>query len=815
MNIFKLSTHFNSNICVCFIVGMLLLISITPFSYAEKTYNVYVEPLPEFGNFAQNSVPKALDWWEQKRTDVKFNIVSNPESADFMIQWVKDFGTEVIGYAFDDLFMEVGLGDSYNSDQTWYPYSTNYVTDIVKHEIGHILGYDHVDNPQDIMYPVTANTEYGLIELQFDLLPDEAYFVPVLTTKDTTTINYQINSENTQYGFDVYLVPSVADLDKWASDAPFNFYQDNRCYAENVFHTSGTCDVEYGSGLLIISNDIEVNKRTYFDVKMTEQSIKYDNVLSSAPSSSVPSSPSNIIPTSSSSYNLYVDESSRFSVEYPANWYVYYDTECFEDGYCNDWTQFYDSEESWTSFFNVEGFETNDWYKSNTSDGKLEEMTEFEKDWCDTQNYAETGQICYNFEIITSDIKILDSGQEMFVITEKYTLQYGPDFPGEFPITAVVTEIHNGNDGWIVYTESDDTAYPMHKEQIMNFIQSFSLSDNSNSAQIPSTASTPSPQFTGIAVPSPQPPTAIPTQSSIIDGAFLKIDPPEISLSYGDDIVKIYGNIGREPNKGELVIINLKLPDNTVHSPERLQITDDGYFETYYPINMKSVTGTYKIDAMLRQTVIGEITLRIDKSSSQSSTPTPTNPQNPEIINSLERTDVETNEFQQEKSFETGIKNESFETEIDDEQFKTGIEDEQFKTGIEDEQFTYDAPEEGGGCLIATATYGSELAPQVQQLRELRDNQLLQTESGTAFMNTFNDVYYSFSPIIADYERENSYFKETVKLAITPMISSLSLMENANSESEVLGIGISVIMLNIGIYLGIPAVVIVGIRKRF
>ena len=34
---------------------------------------------------------------------------------------------------------------------------------------------------------------------------------------------------------------------------------------------------------------------------------------------------------------------------------------------------------------------------------------------------------------------------------------------------------------------------------------------------------------------------------------------------------------------------------------------------------------------------------------------------------------------------------------------------------------------EGGGCLIATATYGSEMSQQVQQLRELRDNQLLQT----------------------------------------------------------------------------------------
>ena len=120
----------------------------------------------------------------------------------------------------------------------------------------------------------------------------------------------------------------------------------------------------------------------------------------------------------------------------------------------------------------------------------------------------------------------------------------------------------------------------------------------------------------------------------------------------------------------------------------------------------------------------------------------------------------------------------------------------------------------GGGCLIATATYGSEMAPQVQQLRELRDNQLLQTESGTQFMGMFNDIYYTFSPIIADYERENPLFKEAVKIAITPMISSLSLMENANSESEVLGMGLSVIMLNIGMYLGVPAVVIVGIRKK-
>ncbi|MDC4218464.1 MAG: copper-binding protein, partial [Candidatus Nitrosopumilus limneticus] len=71
---------------------------------------------------------------------------------------------------------------------------------------------------------------------------------------------------------------------------------------------------------------------------------------------------------------------------------------------------------------------------------------------------------------------------------------------------------------------------------------------------------------------------------------------------------------------------------------------------------------------------------------------------------------------------------------------------------------TQESEENGGGCLIATATYGSELAPQVQLLREIRDNQLLNTESGSAFMKTFNDMYYTFSPTIADWERESPIF---------------------------------------------------------
>ncbi len=122
---------------------------------------------------------------------------------------------------------------------------------------------------------------------------------------------------------------------------------------------------------------------------------------------------------------------------------------------------------------------------------------------------------------------------------------------------------------------------------------------------------------------------------------------------------------------------------------------------------------------------------------------------------------------------------------------------------------------EGGGCLIATATYGSELVPQVQKLRELRDNTLLKTESGSAFMIGFNEFYYSFSPTIADWERQHPVFKETVKLAITPLITSLSILNyvEIDSEAEMLSYGISLILLNVGMYFVAPAIVIHRIKK--
>lgn len=123
--------------------------------------------------------------------------------------------------------------------------------------------------------------------------------------------------------------------------------------------------------------------------------------------------------------------------------------------------------------------------------------------------------------------------------------------------------------------------------------------------------------------------------------------------------------------------------------------------------------------------------------------------------------------------------------------------------------------EKGGGCLIATAAYGSELSPQIQELREVRDNVVMKTESGRAFMTAFNQLYYSFSPTVADFERDNVYFKEIVKFTLAPMLSSLSILNHVNIDSEqgMIAYGMGVILMNIAMYIGVPVFAIFSLGK--
>jgi hypothetical protein len=84
-------------------------------------------------------------------------------------------------------------------------------------------------------------------------------------------------------------------------------------------------------------------------------------------------------------------------------------------------------------------------------------------------------------------------------------------------------------------------------------------------------------------------------------------------------------------------------------------------------------------------------------------------------------------------------------------------------------------------------------------------------------MAGFNEFYYSFSPGVADLERQNPIFREMVKATITPMLSTLSILQfvEIDSEQEMLGYGIGIILLNVAMYFAVPAIIIIKIKNRF
>jgi hypothetical protein len=84
-------------------------------------------------------------------------------------------------------------------------------------------------------------------------------------------------------------------------------------------------------------------------------------------------------------------------------------------------------------------------------------------------------------------------------------------------------------------------------------------------------------------------------------------------------------------------------------------------------------------------------------------------------------------------------------------------------------------------------------------------------------MSAFNSVYYSFSPTVANWERENPAFREAVRIAITPLIITLGILPHVSmdSEAEALGYGIGVILLNICVYFVAPAFAVMMLRSKF
>jgi len=576
-----------------FIIG----ISFVPSAFALTEYRIYIADLPEWADYASNVMYDATKFWEENNSNLKFYEVDDPAFSDFSVQWVKEFGTENVGYAFGSQFIEVGLGDSLCGDK-WQPYSANYVAGIMEHEMGHVLGLEHSDDPNDIMYPTALNFEYGIMEQDVSFTEDYAWFIPVCTSKQVTTFNYEVDTGELTYGFDIYFVPSSKALDQYAGGKAFDYYAGNGCKGENYLQFGGTCEsVSSESGLLVIAPSKLTNSLTTVAIKLQEvsqQSKQTTEIPKIAPTN--PITPTNPDITVSNSYDLYVDPQQRFSIKYPSSWII--DNQSTEEYMVG----FYDKNE-WTSSIFILYAENIEY--AGLSDQKiLAEIDSYEKEFCNTATYDVDSFVCYSYQSLNQDVFSLSSVTKSYDIAYTTTRQYNdPNFPGEYTILTTLTEVHDGNNAWLVYTETDEYAYETFKENLQTSVDSFKLIKSSNKppSEVP-TLPTPAPN------PIPQSSEGIVIGSAEL--GTVKIDQETYVIApYEQTQIKIYGTVV-DPNKGDRIALTFTYPDGTTNG-NLVFPTSQGYYENYLILDYNSPRGEYEVLVSMKRQIAGIMTFNV------------------------------------------------------------------------------------------------------------------------------------------------------------------------------------------------------------
>jgi outer membrane protein assembly factor BamB len=98
--------------------------------------------------------------------------------------------------------------------------------------------------------------------------------------------------------------------------------------------------------------------------------------------------------------------------------------------------------------------------------------------------------------------------------------------------------------------------------------------------------------------------------------------------------------------------------------------------------------------------------------------------------------------------------------------------------------------ENAGGCFVATATYGTSMAQEVQILREFRDEYLLTNPVGKALV----EFYYRVSPLIADFITEHPSLKPIVRAGLLPAVVMSAVAVNTGPAEKMLIVGLLVLV---------------------
>jgi len=209
-------------------------------------YTVYVHLLSEWHSDSKNIIFDITNSWYKSDKDENVNYVFDAESKEYnknQLREINDKSYVELKHEFSDC------------QEEWQPMIYRKAVDTIRHEIEYVQGKQLSINPDISVYPNIENKNYDNSEQQSKIKNGYVQFFPICTSKEITSYDYSIKTDNKNLGFDVYFVSSSIQRENFGK-SEFNSYTEPGCYGQNKQSYSGTCkNIKKDSGLLVIFPD--------------------------------------------------------------------------------------------------------------------------------------------------------------------------------------------------------------------------------------------------------------------------------------------------------------------------------------------------------------------------------------------------------------------------------------------------------------------------------------------------------------------------------------------------------------------------------
>ena len=224
----------------------------SPYDQDINKYSIYVHLQSEWKSSPGNILFDVTNVWSNSNTisdDKSYSI----DPSDVSV--LTDYNLNQLQYQHQKSFVELKHEFS-NCETNWKPMLYRYVIDSVRNKMEFIQGIKLNDDPYISEFPDIPNTKYSVKEQQDFSKQGYVQFIPICTTRDSTSYDYAISLNDPNIAFDVYFVPSKDQVVSYLTTEFFEYYFQEGCYAQNYNSYSGTCEnIGKDSGLMIIIPD--------------------------------------------------------------------------------------------------------------------------------------------------------------------------------------------------------------------------------------------------------------------------------------------------------------------------------------------------------------------------------------------------------------------------------------------------------------------------------------------------------------------------------------------------------------------------------